>query len=90
MTRILIACTAIACGATLTLATTPEVDKAIKAIQGVAADAARMKLFCALEQATESADGKSTPALEKQVGHRTETACQLPIRRMRFRSADHK
>lgn len=26
-----------------------------------------MKLFCALEQATESADDKSAPALEKQV-----------------------
>jgi hypothetical protein len=67
MKRILIACAAVACGATLALAATPEVDKAIKTIQGVAADAAKMKLFCALEQATGSADDKSAPALEKQV-----------------------
>jgi hypothetical protein len=67
MQRLLIACAALACGATLTLAATPEVDKAIKTIQGVGADAAKMKLFCALEQAAESTDEKSAPALEKQV-----------------------
>ena len=48
MNRILIACAAVALGAGVVLAASPEVDKAIKAVQAVGADAAKMKSFCAI------------------------------------------
>jgi hypothetical protein len=67
MRRTLIACAAIACGASLVLAASPEVDKAIKAIQGVTADPAKMQLFCALDEASDAAGEKADPANEKQV-----------------------
>src|SRR5512145_348594 len=81
MKRTLIACAAIACAASLAVAASPEVDKSIKTIQSVAADPAKLKLFCALDDATEEtteAEGqkvdpakvdaaKADPAQDKQV-----------------------
>ena len=67
MKRTLIACAAIVCGASLTVAASPEIDKAIKTIQGVTADPAKMKLFCALDQVNDAAGEKADPAHEKQV-----------------------
>ena len=65
MKRLLIASIAIACGASLALSASPEVDKAIKTIQGVAADPAKMQLFCALDQASDT-EGQANPEQEKQ------------------------
>ena len=67
MKRTLIACAAVALGATLVLAASPAVDKAIKTIQGVAADPAKMKLFCALDAAADATDEKEDPAVAKQI-----------------------
>jgi hypothetical protein len=72
MKRTLIACVAIAFGASMAPAASPEVDKAIKTIQAVASDPAKMKLFCTLDGAIETADGqtdatKADPAVEKQI-----------------------
>src|SRR5262245_45529341 len=67
MKRTLIACVVAACGASIVLAASPEVDKAIKTIQSVGADAAKMKLFCALETAVDATDGKEDPAVTKQI-----------------------
>jgi hypothetical protein len=50
-------------------AASPQVDKAIKTIQSIGSDAAKMKLFCALDdadEAVEAAGGKEDPAAEKQ------------------------
>jgi hypothetical protein len=65
MKRLLIASIAIACGASLALSASPEVDKAIKTIQGVTADPAKMQLFCALDQASDT-EGQANPEQEKQ------------------------
>jgi hypothetical protein len=67
MKRSLLACAALAGAAGLALAASPEVDKAIKTIQGVAADPAKMQLFCALDAASDATSEKADPAQEKQV-----------------------
>jgi hypothetical protein len=71
MKRTLIVCAAIAGVASLAAAASPEVDKSIKTIQSAAADPAKLKLFCALDDATEEAPegqaAKADPAQDKQV-----------------------
>jgi hypothetical protein len=73
MNRILVACTAVALGAGVVAAASPEVDKAIKTIQSVGAT--KMQQFCDLvdtlddadEKAGPAAADKEDPAVEKQV-----------------------
>jgi hypothetical protein len=67
MKRTLIAFGAVACSAGITLAASPDIDKAIKTIQGVTADPAKMQLFCALDQANDAAGEKADPVHEKRV-----------------------
>ena len=67
MNRILMAGVAIVFGAGAVLAASPEVAKAIKTIQSVSGDAAKMKLLCALDDAEEGMGEKEDPAAEKQV-----------------------
>lgn len=67
MKRILFGCVAVALGASVVPAASPEVAKAIKTIQSVSADAAKMKLFCALDAAEDAAAEKEDPAVTKQI-----------------------
>jgi hypothetical protein len=77
MKRTLIACAAITLGASVVPAASPAVDKAIKTIEAVAADPARLKLFCALDDVIEAEEekaeaakadpAKEDPAVEKQI-----------------------
>jgi hypothetical protein len=68
MNRIVIACAAaVALGAGVVLAASPQVDAAIKAIQAVGADAAKLKTFCELTSALEAAGEKEDPELQKKV-----------------------
>jgi hypothetical protein len=76
MNRIFVACAAVALGAGVAAAASPEVDKAIKTIQSVGA--AKMQPFCDLvdtlddadekaEKAGAAAADKEDPAVEQQV-----------------------
>jgi hypothetical protein len=67
MKRILVACAALAFGAGLVSAASPRIDAAIKTIQGVGGDAAKMALFCDLVEILDDAGEAEDPALEKRV-----------------------
>ena len=67
MKRILIACVAVAIGASTVPAASPAVDLAIKTIESVGADAGKLKLFCALNTLLQSAGDKEDPAVQKQI-----------------------
>jgi hypothetical protein len=68
MKQILVACVAVAFGASMVSAASPAVDASIKKIQGVVADAGKMQLFCELDDALEAApEDKEDPAIEKQI-----------------------
>jgi hypothetical protein len=54
-------------GASVVPAASPQVDKAIKTIQSIGADAGKMKLFCDLDTAADASGEKEDPALEKQM-----------------------
>jgi hypothetical protein len=49
LTACAVAVAVIALGASVVPAASPQVDKAIKTIQSIGSDAAKMKLFCALD-----------------------------------------
>jgi hypothetical protein len=67
MKRILMAYLAFVLGACAVLAATPEVAAAIKTIQSVAGDPGKLKLFCALNDALQTAGEKEDPVIEKQL-----------------------
>jgi hypothetical protein len=67
MKRILLACAAVAIGASALTAASPEVEKAIKSLQAVGADAGKLKLFCGLNTLLETAGEKEDPAVQKQI-----------------------
>jgi hypothetical protein len=67
LTACAVAVAVIALGASVVPAASPQVDKAIKTIQSIGSDAAKMKLFCALDDAAEAAGDKEDPAVEKQL-----------------------
>jgi hypothetical protein len=68
MKQILVACVAVAFGASIVSAASPPVDAAIKKIEGVVADAGKLQLFCELDDALEAApEDKEDPAIEKRI-----------------------
>jgi len=66
MKRIPIACAAALC-ASVALAASPQIDAAIKAIQSVGADPAKMEVFCDLYNALSTAGEKEDPEVQKKV-----------------------
>ena len=67
MKRILIVSAAIAIGAGTLPAASPAVDLAIKTIEAVGADAAKLKIFCSLNKLLQESGEKEDPAIQKQV-----------------------
>ena len=67
MNRILIACAAVALGASTVPAASPQIEAAIKAIQAVASDAGKLKLFCSLNNILQAAGDNEDPAVQKQI-----------------------
>lgn len=49
------------------LATSPEIDAAIKLFNGVAADPAKLKIFCDMDKFLEAAGDKDDPKIDAQV-----------------------
>jgi hypothetical protein len=67
MKRILIAGAAIVIGAGTLPAASPAVDLAIKTIESVGNDAAKLKLFCNLNKVLQDSGDKDDPAIQKQI-----------------------
>ena len=67
MKRILFACVAVAIIAGAVPAASPAVDLAIKTIEAVANDPARLKLFCELNKLLQESGDKEDPAIQKQI-----------------------
>lgn len=63
----LAACAAAVLGAGLAPAASPQVDLAIKAVQAVGNDPARLKLFCEFHKILQSAGDKDDDATQKQI-----------------------
>jgi hypothetical protein len=61
------ACAAAALGAGAAPAATPQVDLAIKAVQAVGNDPARLKLFCEFHKLLQSVGDKEDDAAQKQI-----------------------
>jgi hypothetical protein len=79
--RIIATATLICLGAYSVLAASPKIEAAIKTFRGVAADPAKLKIFCtmnaALDKAAEKkdkAEAAKVPPLMKQLGPEFETA----------------
>jgi hypothetical protein len=67
MKRILIAGAAVIIGASTLPAASPAVDLAIKTIESVGADPAKLKIFCSLNKVLQESGEKDDPASQKQV-----------------------
>jgi hypothetical protein len=67
MTRLLTACVAVCLAASPVLAASPKIEAAVKVFKAVAADAAKLKTFCAMNKVMESAGEKEDPKLDAQI-----------------------
>src|SRR5215510_12424609 len=67
MKRILFACVAVAIGAGAVPAASPSVELAIKTIEGVANDPARLRVFCELNRLLQDSGDKEDPVIQKQI-----------------------
>lgn len=67
MKRILFACVAVAISAGAVPAASPAVELAIKTIEAVANDPARLKTFCELNKILQESGDKEDPAIQKQI-----------------------
>jgi hypothetical protein len=67
MLRVLAACVAVCLAASPVLAASPKVESAIKVFKAVAADAGKLKTFCAMNKVMESAGEKEDPKLDAQI-----------------------
>src|SRR5262245_59718994 len=63
----LMACAAVGLGAGVASAASPQVETAIKSVQAVGADPAKLKMFCELNKLLEATGEKEDPAAQKQV-----------------------
>jgi hypothetical protein len=79
--RIVVTVAAVCLGAAGAMAASPKIDAAIKTFRAVAADPARLKLFCAMNAALDDAAEKKDraaaakiPQLMKQIGPDFESA----------------
>jgi hypothetical protein len=67
MKRLLVAGAAILIGAGALPAASPAVDLAIKTIESVGTDPAKLKIFCSLNKVLQESGEKDDPAAQKQV-----------------------
>jgi hypothetical protein len=79
--RIVVSIAAICLGTPTAMAASPKIEAAVKTFKAVAADPARLKLFCAMNAALDDAAEKKDkaaaakiPALMKQIGPDFESA----------------
>jgi hypothetical protein len=79
--RIVVSIAAICLGTATAMAASPKIEAAVKTFKAVAADPARLKLFCAMNAALDDAAEKKDkaaaakiPALMKQIGPDFESA----------------
>ena len=67
MSRALAACLAVCLAASPALAASPKVESAIKVFKAVAADANKLKTYCAMTKVMDAAADKEDPKLDAQI-----------------------
>lgn len=67
MMRVLAACAAVCLAASPVLAASPKIDAAVKVFSAVAADAGKLKTFCAMTKVMDAAGEKEDPKLDAQI-----------------------
>jgi len=67
MSRALAACIAVCLAASPVLAASPKVESAIKVFKAVAADANKLKTYCAMTKVMDAAADKEDPKLDAQI-----------------------
>jgi hypothetical protein len=67
MSRALAACIAVCLAASPALAASPKVESAIKVFKAVAADANKLKTYCAMTKVMDAAADKEDPKLDAQI-----------------------
>jgi len=67
MSRVLAACVAVCLAASPVLAASPKIEAAVKVFKAVAADANKLKTFCAMAKVMDAAGEKDDPKLDAQI-----------------------
>lgn len=67
MSRVLAACVAVCLAASPVLAASPKIESAVNVFKAVAADANKLKTFCAMAKVMDAAGEKEDPKLDAQI-----------------------
>ena len=67
MKRVLAACVAVCLAASPVLAASPKIESAVKVFKAVAADANKLKTYCAMTKVMDAAADKEDPKLDAQI-----------------------
>jgi hypothetical protein len=67
MKRLIFACVALCLAIAPAAALAPKIEAAVKTFKAVAADSAKVKIFCAMLKVMESMDDQPNPTAEKQI-----------------------